>query len=100
KGKTEFNIFNTATSVRAIVATGCGDWSRTQIEELENYAKSLGAKGLAYTKATAEGLETGIGKFLEPVAQEIIQHTGAVAGDLIFFGAGEYAAVNKILSAV
>jgi aspartyl-tRNA synthetase len=100
KGKTEFNIFNQAKVVRAIVAEDCGECSRTQIMEMEEYAKGFGAKGLAYAKVTAEGLDTGISKFLEPVAQDLIAAVGAKPGDLLFFGAGEPNEVNKYLGEV
>jgi aspartyl-tRNA synthetase len=100
KDKTEFNIFNTADTIKVIVVPGAGEWSRTQIVEMEDFAKSNGAKGLAYTKVTAEGCDTGIGKFLEPVAKEMITHINANPGDLLFFGAGQRSEVNKILGQV
>jgi aspartyl-tRNA synthetase len=100
KGKTEFNVFNSAEVIKCVVAKGAGEWSRSEIEEMETYAKQMGGKGLAYVKVTAAGLETGIAKFLAPVQQEILAATKAEPGDLIFFGADKYNVVCKVLGAV
>jgi aspartyl-tRNA synthetase len=100
KGNTDFNIFNSAQSIRCVVAKGAADWPRSEIEEMESFAKSLGAKGLAYTKVGEDGLETGIAKFMKPVQDELIKESGAEKGDLLFFGAGDYEDVNKILGGV
>lgn len=100
KDKTEFNIFNSAEVVKTIVAEGCGEWSRKDIEELESYAKSEGAKGLAYAKVAGGTLDSGIGKFLEPVAQELIKQLGAKDGDLVFFAADSRKIATKVLGAV
>lgn len=100
KGKTDFNVFNGAEVVKAVVVEGAGEWSRKEIEDMETYAKQLGGKGLAYTKVTDDGLETGIAKFLAPVAQELIKSVGAKPGDLLFFGADEREVVWKVLGGV
>lgn len=100
KDKTEFNIFNSAELVKCVVAQGAGEWSRKEIGSMDEFAKSHGAQGLAYTKVTKTGLESGISKFIEPVAKEIIKAIGAKDGDLIFFGAGEVGSVNNILGKV
>lgn len=100
KDKTEFNIFNSAEAVKAVVAEGCGEWSRKEIEDMEKFAKGEGAKGLAYVKVTKGGLESGIAKFVEPISAELIKATDAKDGDLIFFGADSRKAVNKVLGAV
>jgi aspartyl-tRNA synthetase len=67
---------------------------------METFAKNNGAKGLAYTKITATGLDTGIAKFLEPVTAELIKHVAAQPGDLLFFGADSRAVVNKTMGTV
>lgn len=100
KGKTEFNVFNSASVVKCIVATGCGEWSRKEIEDMEGLAKQLGGKGLAYVKVTSSGLETGIAKFMEPVADKLIAAADAKPGDLIFFAADELSVVYKVLGGV
>lgn len=100
KGKTDFNVFNNAEVIKCVVAENCSEWSRTEILEMEAYAKSHGAKGLAYVKVTENGLETGVAKFLEAISKELIEKVGAKTGDLIFFGADKRQSANKILGVV
>lgn len=101
RGKTGFKIFNEAENVKCINAVRCGKWSRKEIDEMEELAKSKGAKGLAYIKVTANGFEGGISKFLERgIEREIIETTSAKDGDLLFFSAGDAGLVNKILDTI
>lgn len=101
KDKTEFNIFNSVDSIKAIVATNAGSFTKAQINTLEFAAKEKGAKGLAYAKVIETGLDTGISKFLSPeIQQELIKTTGAKVGDLLFFGADKLSVVNKSLGHV
>lgn len=98
KGKSEFNVFNSAPVVKAIVAPGCGNFSKTQIEKLENLAKEKGAKGMAYTKVTEHDLETGVARFFSPELQtELIRSLGAKLDDLILFIADTEDVANKVL---
>lgn len=115
KGKTEFNIFNQAESIKCVNAEGCGGWSRSEISDMEEFARMKGAKGLAYVKVGKEDptdsggkptnsggkFEGGISKFLTAEVQSAIcEKAGAEEGDLLFFGAGERSEVNKILGTV
>ncbi|OYV83619.1 MAG: aspartate--tRNA ligase, partial [Planctomycetia bacterium 21-64-5] len=60
-----------------------------------------GAKGLAYIKVNEDGLQSPILKFLpEDVVSAIVEKTGAVSGDLIFFGADKAKVVNDALGAL
>ncbi len=98
KGKSEFNVFNNAENIKAIVAPGCGNYSKSQIEKLETIAKEKGAKGLAYTKVTENGLEIGVSRFFSPELQkELIKATDAKAGDLLLLVADKPSVVNKSL---
>lgn len=100
KDKTDFNIFNSAENVKCIVASGCGNWSRTQISEMEEFAKREGAKGLAFVKVEKGKLDGGIAKFLSSVEKELVDAIDAKDGDLVFFGADEREIVNKVLGQV
>lgn len=73
--------------VRAINAKGCGDYSRKQIEELTEFVKLYGAKGLAYYAITSAGEErSSFAKFVLPqVLVEIQQRLSAEPGDLLLF---------------
>jgi aspartyl-tRNA synthetase len=52
---------------------------------------------LAVTKVTASGFDTGIAKFLTPIAAQIMERTGAKDGDLIAFAADKPKIVYKVL---
>lgn len=100
KGRSEFELFNSAEAVKCIVVKGAGEWSRTQIETLEKSAKELGAKGLAYCKISGGKLDSGIGKFITKLSGEILSETGAADGDLMLFSADEPEKACKILGAI
>jgi len=101
KNKTEFNVFNNAEIIKVIVATGAASFTKPQIDQLESLAKDKGAKGLAYAKVTSTGLDSGISKFLPAdIKTSLIQKTGAVSGDILFFGADKLSVVNKSLGHV
>jgi aspartyl-tRNA synthetase len=48
----------------ALNAKGCGGYSRSQLDQLEEFAKSFGAKGLAWFKIAPDGIQSPIAKFL------------------------------------
>lgn len=101
-GDTEFRVFSSAIEsggvVKCLVAAGCGDWSRSQIDKKEELAKGWGARGLAYVKVTGGAFDGGISKFLtETQTAAIIKRTKAVDGDLLLFGADATAKVNNVL---
>ncbi len=76
-------VVDSGGAVKALVAPGCGDYSRKQIGELEAVAKVYGAAGLASMKVTEQGLEGGVSKFYTDQAAAIRQALGAKPGDLI-----------------
>jgi aspartyl-tRNA synthetase len=92
----EFKVFS-APMVKCIVVPGGGKMSRKETDALAEWAKGFGAKGLAVTKVTATGFDTGIAKFLGPIAAQIIERTGAKDGDLIAFAADKPKIVYKVL---
>lgn len=101
RGKSEFNVFNSAPIIKAIVAPGCGTFSKSQIEKLENLAKEKGAKGLAYTKVNEHEMETGVARFFSSELQkDIILALGAKVDDLILFVADTPTVANKVLGHV
>jgi aspartyl-tRNA synthetase len=77
-------------AVKALVVPGGGGFSRRQITDLEETARVYGAKGLAWMKVTASGLEGGISKFYESLQAEIVQALGAGAEDLILLVGAEW----------
>ncbi len=95
--KTDFKVFSQAPMVKAIVVPGGSKLTRAQTDALAEWAKGFGAKGLAVTKVTASGFDTGVAKFIQPIAQELIARTGAKEGDLLAFAADKPKIVHKVL---
>lgn len=100
-----FSVFADAVKdngvVKAIVATGAHEFSRSQIDVLTETAKKDGAKGLAYIILGKDGIKSPILKFLgEDLVQKIVKQTGAETDDIIFFGADKREVVNKSLGKV
>jgi aspartyl-tRNA synthetase len=95
--QTDFGVFKNAAMVKAIAVPGGGKLSRKETDALAEWAKGFGAKGLAVTKVTAAGLDTGVAKFLAPIAAKLIERTGAKDGDLLCFAADKPKIVHKVL---
>ncbi len=87
-------------TVKALVAPGCGEYSRKQIGALEESAKVYGAAGLASMKVTAAGLEGGIAKFYAGQAADIVKALGASPGDLVLLVGAERRTACVSLGAV
>jgi aspartyl-tRNA synthetase len=94
---TDFGVFKNAPMVKAIVVPGGGKLSRKETDALAEWSKGFGAKGLAVTKITPAGLDTGVAKFLAGIAPQLIERTGAKEGDLLAFAADRPKIVHKVL---
>ncbi|WP_455382905.1 aspartate--tRNA ligase [Salinispira pacifica] len=70
-------------TVKALCVPGGAQFSRKQISDLEETARTLGAKGLAWMKVTDTGLDGGVARFFGALEHEILTATGAGPGDLI-----------------
>ncbi len=92
----DFKVFS-APAVKCVVVPGGAKMSRKETDALAEWAKGFGAKGLAVTKVVGAGFDTGIAKFLAPIAAEVIQRTGAKDGDLLAFAADKPKVVYKVL---
>jgi aspartyl-tRNA synthetase len=98
-----FQVFADAVAsgghVRGLNAKGMGGYSRKQIDELTEYVRQFGARGLAYLAITPEGEErSSFSKFLaEGVTEEIKRRLGAEPGDLLLFVADKPAVVFDAL---
>jgi aspartyl-tRNA synthetase len=100
--KSEFKVFQSALEsggvIKCIVASGCAEYSRKEVDALTESAKAFGAKGLATLAVTAEGWKGTAAKFVKPEEAEAIQSKlNAKEGDLILFAADLRAVVNKVL---
>ena len=93
----DFGVFKNAPMVKCIVVPGGGKLSRKETDALAEWSKGFGAKGLAVTKVVGSTLDTGVAKFLTPVAAQLIEQTGAKDGDLLCFAADKPKVVHKVL---
>ena len=76
-------------SVVAICLKGGGDYSRKQVDDLTQFAKNLGAGGLAYILRHKDGDKSPILKFIgEELKSEICAKVGAESGDAVFMISG------------
>jgi len=60
-------------------------------------AKQFGAGGAPVAKVTEAGFETGIARFLEPIADALRERMGLRAGDSVVFGADRYRVCSRAL---
>jgi len=85
---------------------GGAEISRGEIDAYTDVVKIYGAKGLAWIKVNdvtkgREGLQSPIVKNLHDAAlAEVLKRTGAVNGDLLFFGADKAKIVNDSMGAL
>jgi aspartyl-tRNA synthetase len=97
---TPFRVFQ-APYVGAVVMPGGASQTRSELDAWTDWAKSRGARGLAYVLVADDGSLGG------PVAKNLAdeenaglaEHVGAVAGDAIFFAAGERSPSLELLGA-
>lgn len=98
---TEFRVFQ-AAYVGAVVMPGGASTPRRELDAWQEWAKTRGAKGLAYILVNADGTLGGpVAKNLsETELSGIASAAGANPGDAIFFAAGEKASSQSLLGAV
>ncbi|MCU0824817.1 MAG: aspartate--tRNA ligase, partial [Leptospira sp.] len=102
----DFQVFTGAIAsggvVKAIAVPGGSAISRKEIEELTQWvSRDFRAKGLAYMKHGANGLESTITKRFTPeTLEKIAKAVGSKEGDMIFFGADSSKIVNASLGAL
>ncbi|MCG6149322.1 aspartate--tRNA ligase [Leptospira levettii] len=102
----DFQVFSGAISgggvVKAICVPGGSTISRKEIEDLTAWlSRDFRAKGLAYMKHGANGLESTITKrFTLEALETIAKAVGSKEGDMVFFGADSSKIVNASLGAL
>lgn len=97
---TPFRVFQ-ATYVGAVVMPGGASQTRKELDGWTDWAKSRGAKGLAYVLVGADGELGGpVAKNLSDAElADLAEHVTAAPGDAIFFAAGERTASLELLGA-
>jgi aspartyl-tRNA synthetase len=107
----DFKVFaapaqDAAGRVAALRIPGGAALTRKEIDDCTAFVARYGAKGLAYIKVNArdrgrDGLQSPITKFLSDAAVAgILERTGALDNDLIFFGADKAKVVSDALGAL
>jgi len=90
-----FKVFSDAIKndgiVKMLHVTGGAKFTRSEIDKLTEKAKQSGANGLAYILIKDGKPASPIDKYLgEDLTKKLIEKVGAVDGDALFFGAGEW----------
>ena len=76
-------------TITGLVAPGCGEYTRNQLDVLTDFVKKLGAGGLIWMRVKEDGLDAPISKFLtEEEKKSLVETLGAKVGDLIFMITG------------
>jgi aspartyl-tRNA synthetase len=100
--QSEFRVFQ-APYVGAVVMPGGGAQSRRELDGWQEWAKSRGARGLAYVLIGADGTVSDAGpvaKHLSEAERSALPATvGAAAGDAVFFAAGQANQARTLLGA-
>ncbi|MEI6221810.1 MAG: aspartate--tRNA ligase [bacterium] len=104
--RSSMNIFQKAPVVKALVLPGYGKKSRKEIDDLIEFAKSLGAPGLAWIKI-ADNLtfEGPIAKFFDEALQSelrsaVTPEEALSEGDLIVFAADKEPSALELLGKI
>ena len=98
-----FSVFTGAVesggSVRAINAEGQGNMPRKKIDALVEFAKTYGAKGLAYLAVNEDGTyKSSFAKFMtKEELSAIVQRLEGKPGDLLLFAADKNKVVYDVL---
>ena len=99
--ETSFRVFQ-APYVGAVVMPGGANSPRRELDAWQEWAKSRGAKGLAYILVGEDGTLGGpVAKNLSAdESANVASVSGAAPGDAIFFAAGEKSVSQNLLGAV
>ena len=84
--------------VGAVVAAGCGGYSRKELDTLTDHAKRHGAKGLVWLRVSAGACDGPSAKFLTAEEQRsIIAAANGVDGDLLLIVADQWERACTVL---
>ena len=97
-----FPVFDQAESVIGIVAEGCAEYTRKQLDELTDWVKrpQIGAGGLIYVRYAANGeIKSSVDKFYSPeILKKWLDLSGAKPNDLLLILCGKEEKTQKALS--
>jgi len=101
--ESEFRVFRQVVAeggqVKALRVPGCADYSRRQLDELEEFVRKHGAKGLVWLIVEAgPSVRSPVAKFLSQAEMDgILARTEAEVGDLILIVADQPEVVAEAL---
>jgi len=100
-----FKVFQATASsggtIKAINAKGLADLTQGELKGLEDIAKTLGAKGLAFIKVEGGEWKSPIVKFFSDAEKaELTRKLEMTDGDIVFFAAAEWERACAILGRV
>jgi aspartyl-tRNA synthetase len=89
----EFRVFKDSLTNKGIItgllAKGCGDYTRNQLDGLTDFVKKLGSGGLIWMRVKENEIEAPIAKFLTDAEKKnLAAKLNAQPGDLIFMLTG------------
>jgi len=98
----QFKVFASVAAsgglIKALNVKGCASFSRKELDDLTEFAKIYGAKGMAWVKVTADGWQSPIAKFFTAAElSDLNKKLGAEIGDLLLFMADTPAIANEAL---
>ncbi len=101
--KTDFKVFQDALAkphgvVKAIrIPGGAEKLTRKMTDGYSEWIKTFKAGGAPTVKFTEKGFETGIARFVEPIAEELKAALGLEPGDLAIFTADTWSIATKAI---
>lgn len=101
----EFKVFKNTVAkggiVKAINVKGGAKFSRAEMDALEDLAKKLGAKGLAWVSITDKGIKSPIAKFFKVEEMNaLVDQLKGEQGDILVFVADKPKVVNQVLGQI
>jgi aspartyl-tRNA synthetase len=100
-----FKVFSATVAgggvIKALNAKGLADLTQGELKSLEEIAKSLGAKGLAFIKVEGGEWKSPIVKFFSDAEKAVLtQQLGLAEGDMVFFAAAPWEKACAILGRI
>ncbi len=96
-----FSVMDDAEYVGAIVAPGCAEYTRKQLDQLTDFVKrsQVGAKGMMWVKLEKDGsIKSSVGKFFtDDQLKKWLERGDAKPGDLMLILAGQTMKTRKQL---
>ncbi|MDI3269568.1 MAG: aspartate--tRNA ligase [Bacillota bacterium] len=105
--ESEINVFRGALEkggrVKALAIPGAASFSRKEMDQMEEEAKSMGAPGLAWVAWQGEGLKGPLARFFfregawTPLGESLKDQLGFKEGSLVLFAAGPWQEALELL---